>query len=382
MANLLDYLRWRGDLSLMSAPFNDVDNLILSAFSYFRLEEALSPGAVMTVREVCGALGEDPGVAGLIGQDDNREMLRLMGESARFADARVCHYRQETNPTLQKQFAAMTFLLPDKTVFVAYRGTDNTLVGWKEDFNLAVAFPVPAQVEALDYLQEMAERFRLPLRVGGHSKGGNLAVYAASFAPETVQERILRVYSNDGPGMPDTAVNSAGHLRILPKLRAIVPQFSIVGMLLKEHEDRVVVRSAASMVMQHDPFTWEVLGAGFVPAERQSPISLRIDSLLDEWLAGLSLEQRTELVETAFGVLDENRVTTVEQLGKSLLKNAGALILALRHLDGPTRQKVLQLAGGLLGTAVKRRDSKPVPKPPVFLRIRGAQVRRIRDWRG
>ncbi len=377
MANLLDYLRWRGDLPFARDPFNDVDNLILSVFSYFRLEGVMPPDGCMTVREIAEALGGDPGVAGLIGQDDNRELLRLMGESCRFADMGVCLYRQETDAARQKQFAAMTFLLPDGTVFVAYRGTDNTLVGWKEDFNMAVAFPVPAQEDALGYLKEAAERFSCPLRAGGHSKGGNLAVFAASFAPEALQDRMLRVYSNDGPGMTDAAAANAGYLRILPKLRAIVPVFSIVGMLLNEHEERLVVRSDASAILQHDPFTWEVAGPGFVTADALCAASVRIDELLDEWLSGVSAEERMELVETVFSVLDENRIETVEQLGKSLLRSAGALILALRHLDNPTRQKVLRLAGGLLGTAVRRGEGRASPKPAMVQRTQGGPVRRI-----
>ena len=354
MANILDYLLWRDDLSLQAVPFNDVDNLILSQFTYIKPDKVLGPDDEMTVREIAAALKDAKGVFGFIGEDNNREMLRLMGESSRFGDLPVTFYRHETDIALSKQFAAMTFLLPDNTAFVAYRGTDNTMVGWKEDFTMAVACPVPAQADALKYLKDAAERFALPLYVGGHSKGGNLAVYAASFAGDDLQDRLLRVYSHDGPGMTDTTAKSDGYKRILPKLRCIVPEFSIIGMLLLEHPDRLVVRSDASGLMQHDPFSWQIRGRGFVLADALSPASLRIDQLLDDWLEGVGIEERQELVETLFNVLDENQVTTVGQLGSSLLRNTGSIMLALRHMNGATRQKVRQLAGDLMKAAVKR----------------------------
>lgn len=353
MPNILDYLSWRADVPFSLAPFNDVDNLILCEFSYLALEHALPEDGEMTVRELSEALKDIPSAFGYIEQESNRAMLRLMGEGERFAGARVCFYRHETNAELEKQFAAMTFLLPDKTAFIAYRGTDNTLIGWKEDFNLSFACPVPAQAEALVYLLEASRRFDLPLRVGGHSKGGNLAVYAAAYAPEEVQDRLLCIYSNDGPGMDEGTFASCGYMRIVPKLRSIVPESSVIGMLLQHHEDYMVVKSTAVGLMQHNPFSWQVKRAGFDVIDDLRPGSRYLDQVLRNWLSGMTAAERMNLVDTLFNALAATHITTVDNIGEAVRHNAGAMLSALRHMDPPTRRRVRQLIVGLLGAKVK-----------------------------
>ncbi len=355
MANLLDYLSWRADVPFSCAPFNDVDNLILSEFAYLSLEHALPEGGEMTVAELSKALHGIPDAFGYIEQDSNRAMLALMGEGGRFASAKVCSYRHDTNVAQEKQFAAMTFLLPDNTAFIAYRGTDDTLVGWKEDFNLSFACPVPAQADALVYLLEASRRFDLPIRVGGHSKGGNLSVYASAYAPEEVQDRIISVFSNDGPGMDEGTFASCGYTRIMPKLRSIVPDSSIIGMLLQHHEDYMVVKSTASGLMQHNPFSWQVKRAGFEVIDALRPGSRNLDQVLRSWLSGMTAAERMTLVDTLFDALAATHITTVENIGEAVLHNAGAMLSSLRHMDVPTRRRVRQLVVGLLSAKVMGR---------------------------
>ena len=355
MANLLDYLSWRGDVPFSCAPFNDVDNLILCEFSYLSLEHALPEGGEMTVAELSEALRDIPGAFGYIEQDSNRAMLALMGEGERFAGARVCFYRHETSVELEKQFAAMTLLLPDGTAFIAFRGTDNTLIGWKEDFNLSFACPVPAQADALVYLLEASRRFSMPFRVGGHSKGGNLSVYAAAFAPDEVQDRLLSIFSNDGPGMDEGTFASCGYMRIVGKVRSIVPDSSIIGMLLQHHEDYMVVKSTASGLMQHNPFSWQVRRAGFEVIDDVRPGSRHLDQVLRSWLSGMTATERMTLVDTLFDALAATHITTVENIGEAVLHNAGAMLAALRNMDAPTRRRVRQLVTGLLGAKVMGR---------------------------
>ncbi len=352
MATMLDYLYWRGDVPFSCSPFNDVDNLILSEFSYLLLEKAMPEGGRMTVRDLHSALKDCPDAFGFIGQENNRKMLALMGEGRRFCDTEVCFYLHETDVKMQKQFAAMTFLLQDGTAFVAFRGTDNTLVGWKEDFNMAYTFPVPAQVEALVYLARAAELFPLPLRVGGHSKGGNLAVYAAAYAAVEIQDRILAVYSNDGPGMDEVTFQSLGYNNIVPRLRSIVPEFSIIGMLLHEHIKYQAVKSCASGLSQHDPFSWCVQPEGFEKAEHLKPASIRIDEILDSWLYDMTTDDRMALIEALYSLLNATKASKVEDLRGGALKNAGAILSVLRRMDGSSRHLVWEKLGGLVSVAV------------------------------
>ena len=358
MANINDYLLWRGDVPFHGVPFNDVDNLILSEFAYFLLEHALTDDGEMTVHELQAALCDKPEAFFYIERESNRTMLRLMAEGERFSNARILMYRHETDPEKEKQFAAVTFLLSDHTAFIAFRGTDNTLVGWKEDFNLSFTWPVPAQVSALEYLNVLAENHPLPIRLGGHSKGGNLAVYAAACAPVHIQDRILSVYSNDGPGMDEATFLSDGYVRIAPRLRSIVPQSSVVGILLQHPEDYMVVKSNAFGIFQHSPFSWQVLRAGFEIIEELQPGSRHLDVVMKTWLKGMSTEERMTVVDTMFSVLNATKAATVENLGEGILRNASAMMGAIKNLDIATRRRVRHIMGGFFSAALKRKDAK------------------------
>jgi hypothetical protein len=267
----------------------------------------------------------------------------------------VCLYRHDTDELQEKQFAAMTFLLSDGTAFLAFRGTDNTIVGWKEDFNLSFTCPVPAQADALQYLLEASERFSMPMRLGGHSKGGNLAVYAAANAPVEIQNRLLCVYSNDGPGMNEANFSSEGYMRINSRLRSIVPQSSVVGMLLQHPEDYMVVKSSAFGILQHNPFTWQVERRGFEVIDALRPGSRYLDIVLKSWLGNMSMEERMTLVDAMFSALSATRAATVEDLGDGILRNAGAMLKSVKRLDSATRKRVRHIMGGFFSTAVRKR---------------------------
>jgi hypothetical protein len=354
LANIIDYLTWRGDVPLYAVPFNDVDNLILSELSYLALEHALPEGGEMTVKELGAELADRPEAFFYIERENNRLMLKLMAEGDRFSGARICLYRHETDAEREKQFAAVTFLLADGTAFVAYRGTDNTIVGWKEDFNLSFACPVPAQVDALSYLMEAAKLHSGPLRVGGHSKGGNLAVFAVAHSPDHVQDRILQVYSNDGPGMDEATFASPGYARIVLRLRSIVPQSSVIGILLQHPEDYMVAKSNGFGIFQHNPFSWQVLRCGFEVIEELRPGSRHLDKVMNTWLQSMSTQERMTLVDTMFTALAATRASTVENLGEGILRNAAVMLSTVRSMDPATRKRVRHMVGGLLSVAVQR----------------------------
>jgi hypothetical protein len=354
MPNIIDYLAWRGDVPFSCVPFNDVDNLILAQFCYFPLERAEVPCDGLSVRDIAALLERHPDAFGFIDAQGNREMLRLMASGDRFGEIRVQGYCSETDEEKELQFAGMTFLLPDGTVYVAFRGTDNTLVGWKEDFNMAFSCPVPAQTEALGYLQAVCETTASSVRVGGHSKGGNLAVYASAYLPERLLGRILQVYSNDGPGMCEEVINSSGYQQIAGKIVSILPEFSIIGMLLYEHRNNKVVASNASGLMQHSAFTWQVQRNRFVELPGLKRTSLKIDEVLDRWLFDMQEDDRMELVEALFAALKHAELKTVEGLLAHRLKASVSILSAVRHFDHDTRHLVWEKLTRLAGMALKR----------------------------
>jgi hypothetical protein len=358
MPNIVDYLKWRGDIQLGYSPFNDVDNLILAEFSYLLLEMADQPCEGLSVKAIAPLLENHPEAYGFIDADDNKLMLDLMASSKRFGDVLVREYQCQTDENSEKQFAAMTFFLPDETVYVAFRGTDSTLIGWKEDFNMAFTCPVPAQTEAQKYLEMICETVSMPIRVGGHSKGGNLAVYAAANIAAEMKGRILQVYSNDGPGMNVKTINSEGYQFIADKIVAVLPEFSVIGMLLHQHKDYKVVSSTSKGLMQHSPFSWEVRGAGFIELPTLKRSSLQIDAILDQWLFEMPEDERMQLVEALYLAMKHAEIKTVEGLIANPMKIGILLLSAIRHFDGDTRHLVWEKLTRLAGVALKEKRAE------------------------
>ena len=319
MANMFDYLTWRGDLSLSQSPFQDVDSLILSTMSYIffdgivaeKLEERI------TIGEMAEQFLSRPQEEWKFRIPEDERLLRALKESDRFNNMELCGYVNKLDFQTEKQFAALTILLGDGTVLVAYRGTDYSLVGWKENFNMCFMDDVPAQLDAAAYLTRVAEAFpNNKLRVSGHSKGGNLAVYGAAMCPKEVQERICVVYNHDGPGFRETMLEREGYQNILPRMKTFLPQFSVVGMLLEQKGERIVIRSNEKGIMQHEPYSWEMIGADFVKQEGLTEKSYFLDSTVTRWMGGLTEEQRESFIDAIYAAV---AATPVDHFGEAVV---------------------------------------------------------------
>ena len=306
MANMFDYLTWRGDLSLSQSPFQDVDSLILSTMSYIffdgivaeKLEERI------TIGEMAEQFLSRPQEEWKFRIPEDERLLRALKESDRFNNMELCGYVNKLDFQTEKQFAALTILLGDGTVLVAYRGTDYSLVGWKENFNMCFMDDVPAQLDAVEYLIRVAEAFpHMNLRVCGHSKGGNLAVYGAAMCPKEVQERICVVYNHDGPGFREPMLEREGYQNILPRMKTFLPQFSVVGLLLEQKGEEIIIRSNAKGIMQHEPYSWEMIGADFVKQEGLTEKSYFLDSTVSRWMGGLTEEQRESFIDAIYAAV-------------------------------------------------------------------------------
>lgn len=354
MANLMDYLDWRGDLTLAQSPFNEVDNLILAELSFVDFQgivPAPGEGESVPLAEAAEAFlarfpeGETIDM-GVLVPAAIPEMLKKMAASRRFGEMGLNCFVDHLDVGRGEQFAALAIETGDGLVYLSFRGTDDTLAGWKEDFELACMPEVPAQKKALDYLRDVAGQYpRRRIRLGGHSKGGNLAVYAGVFCPASVQRRIEAVWSNDGPGFHEDLLDLPEHRRIAERIYSIVPKSSVVGMLLEHEEDYAVVDSDQLGFLQHDGFSWQVMGDRFVTLRQVTRQARLSDMALREWVHGMPVERREKFVSALFDVLSASGAVTLKDLKADSFKAAGAMVKAMKDLDKETRDGLLNFVG-------------------------------------
>ena len=305
MADMFDYLLWRGDILFSQMPVNHVDALVFASLAYVHYDDVVpeSYGSFITVREAAQKLLALPDAAERCRVPNDLTLLKAAAQTERFGRVGMTHYLNVFDPEADTQFAGMAFLMEDGSAYLAFRGTDNTLVGWKEDFNMTFQESVPAQRLAMEFVRSFAHVSKAPLYLGGHSKGGNLAAYAGAKCGPEIQDRILRVYNHDGPGFTEAMMQDEGYLRIVPKILTFVPQSSVFGMLLEHEEPYLVIRSKHIGLMQHDPYTWEVMGGNFIQMEALTADSRFLDRTFKTWLAGMTTEERNTFFDAVFDLL-------------------------------------------------------------------------------
>lgn len=356
MANVFDYLIWRGDLSLSAAPFQRVDALILTCLSYAPLDGLVPPEGI-SLRAAAESYFTANGWPEEKRRADFEENTLLfwaaLARSVRFGGMRLKDYVNQIDPEKEQQFSAVTVELGEAGTFAAFRGTDNTLVGWKEDFNMGYCARVPSQQAAAVYLERTAALSTGPLWAGGHSKGGNLAVYAAANCSPAVRARLAGVYNNDGPGFCGNALDRAGYEAVRGRIHTFVPQTSVVGMLLDHEEEYTVVCSDQTGILQHDPYSWQLKGPDFGCLEEVDGTSRFVSLTLKEWIAGLDGPRRAEFVDALFEVLSAagEQVSPLPTLTPEWFRQAGAVLDRLRTVDRETRHIIFQVLGELLKAA-------------------------------
>lgn len=359
MANILDYL-WEVTADFSQIPFSDVDSLVLSQLSYL-LFDGLVPGPgdgsvpLESLREerLLQSLTRGTRVP-----EQNRELLIRLCENPRYHGLSLSGYVNVVDQEAQEQFSAVTFLFPS-FAYVAFRGTDSTYVAWKEDFNLAFISPVPAQVSAVGYLDRAASLTPLPLRVGGHSKGGNLAVYASAFCAEKTADRLLAVYSHDGPGFTREILDSPEFARILDRVRKTMPQSSLVGVLLQHQENYQVIQSDGFWILQHDPFSWLVEKGDFLHRKDLTPQARLLDKGLNAWISSLTKEELSRFADALYQVLCALPGDSFSDMPDNWWETVPETLKGLKDLDRDTYACILRTVGTLVPQVVKS-----APRPP------------------
>lgn len=342
---MLDYLDWRGDLGFEASPFNEVDALIFAWLGYYRFEElgdadldGLSLRELAELREqICGPFPKLNPATSILPSASAACLLRAAANTHRFGEARVYSFHGVTDAEAGVQFAAVAFLAGDLRI-ISYRGTDATLAGWKEDCELSFSESVPAQRLAVEYL-EAAEGDRA-LVLCGHSKGGNLAMYAALYATEARCAAIRAVYDFDGPGFCFDIRDLDRYARIRERTCKIIPESSIVGMLLDHDDNYQIVRSHMAGILQHDAMYWQVMGPGLVRSEKRNASSVIMDNALREWIGGMSNAERREFVEALFTVLEGTGAERTNELPEKILR--GGLKSIIEAELRPEQRKMMR----------------------------------------
>ncbi|MBQ9113153.1 MAG: DUF2974 domain-containing protein [Clostridia bacterium] len=328
MGTLFDYLDWRGDLTFEQCEFGEVDSLILSLVSYLDFYKIVpaSPVAkgcafLAAAKRYAQRHKGEGNVIGLIMPPETVTVTTSAARTVRFGTLRMVGHVNIVDDNIQSQFSATTFLAGEKACFVAFRGTDDTIVGWKESFNMSFLSPIPAQSFAAEYLRHIAIAHPdRKIYLCGHSKGGNLAVYAAVRSSPEVKERIAAVYNNDGPGFDREFIESEEYLAIRDRIRTLVPQSSVVGMLLEHEESYEVVKSNQVGLLQHNGFSWEVMGGRFIHTDSVTEESRYIDLTLKQWLSEMTAEERKHVIDAVYEILASTNAKTLTELSAEKLK--------------------------------------------------------------
>ena len=345
MANILDYLQWRGDVPFYADPFNEIDALVLSQFCYVPLDGIIPSdfSIAMTIEKAYSIYRPEkvPPELKIISFENDNTLFKLMAESERFKNMLLTGYVNIIDTEEEVQFSALTVTVGDGTRFIAFSGTDGSVVGWKEDFAISYLQQTAGQLYSVKYLNENFSETSPPLRIGGHSKGGNLAIYASAFARPELRNCVSEIYSFDGPGFREEITHSDEYISILPKIRSFVPESSVVGMLLSNSLSHTIVKSSVNGIMQHISYNWELMRNRFDRTEELSKSGSIINKTIAGFLDDFSDEERKMFTDTLFAVLEAPEKDTLKEVVKGKWSAYSTMFKALRRLS-PEQQTVLK----------------------------------------
>ena len=336
--NILDDVFEMQDVTLAQKPFNDVDSLVFATLSYFPFEKILTKESM----RFCDIDADSIVVPEKLNEryQNHYRLLKAVAKSKRYGDFVISDYQNVFCEESEKQFAAVCFASKE-FVYVAFRGTDATATGWKEDANMSFLKSVPAQEEAKLYLKKMAKKHkRKHILAGGHSKGGNLAIFACATNGWLVQRRIKSVFCHDGPGFCREFFLQKGYKKISPRIQKTVPPSSVIGMLLENPTPYTVVDSMGKSIFQHNPYFWIVDNHNFVPVDQLKPGWMIFNQSLNNWVQGISVQKRKEFIDLLFDFFDTAEITDFSSKKEVFLlafKNRKALKEKYKNLDEDTK---------------------------------------------
>ena len=359
---ILDYLEKFGDKPFDRLPFGEVDALILAQFSYLKFD-GLIPGPDESDSFIpIKALKKNKDFAKLFSdtryEKVNRELFTRMTSGKRFGTLSMTHYVNIVDRERDIQFSAITFKLPGGTGFVAFRGTDENMVGWKEDFDLSIKDRIPGEKEAVGYLKTASGLLSGSFYVGGHSKGGLLSVYASSLVPDPIKKRIINIYSFDGPAVREEFRDKIGYESIRARIVKRVPQSSLVGMLFETDNIYEVVKSTGIGVGQHDPYTWVVKDIDLEHLKSLKKTAVILNTALMQWLSGMDMKDRARFIDIVFGVADACDSSDLVTMGLTPVKSIRQMMDGYEGMDDREKEFFRTVISALIKDTGKQTRSE------------------------
>lgn len=344
MGNIIDYVKKWGKYTLLEKPLNEVDSLVLCQMVYLNYEKFV-PGInkrnmPVSIQDIYNHPERDRILDDYWYRENNKDLFETVAESARFGSLKMNYYVNIINKDQEAQFSAMTYVLDDKNVYIAYRGTDATIVGWKEDLNLAFSKPLHSQYLAVEYMNKVAGYVASDFYAGGHSKGGNLAVYAAMNCDERTREKIIKVYNNDGPGFRPEIREQGNFQAIAERVVKFIPRSSLVGMILEDHSDYEIVESKGIGMFQHNTYSWKVEEDSFVRAKNMTNSKIMRDAALNEWILSLTEEETHAFIDTLYEVVSASEASNVFEFGADWKKCLQNIASAAKEVDDVTKKGI------------------------------------------
>lgn len=362
IGNIVEYVHSYGYFDFKALPFSGVDALVLAQFVYLKMESLLP--VMMPDQPACHKavtlkeMKEDPEVEQLFTDSrfeiNNKALFYAMCESNRYGSMKCMYCADHICTENETQFMALTCVLSDGSVKVLYRGTDETIIGWKEDFNMAFQYPIPGQKASQEYLERIAGYMKDDFDLIGHSKGGNLAVYAAMCTTENIRQRIGRIYNLDGPGFRTEVYSMGGFEKIADRITKIIPRSSVVGLLLEDHGAYQVVDSKNIGFLQHDPYSWLVDRIDFVYADRIDQRHRIMDESLNEWVMSLPKEEVESFVNALYQIVAASEATDLISFTKNWTKSLTGMANAIQNLDEETKSCIHRIMKSLANVSRER----------------------------
>lgn len=340
MANIVEYIKINGNLSFKENCVNELDKMILTRFSYLPFKE-IALNKKDTIEKISYKM-KNLSLKNFLWKDD-KEFIIQLGKTKRFKDLKVTDYKEIIDLKAEKQFSAITIWLPNRVKFISYRGTDMSLVGWKEDLNMSFMKDIPSQLEGVKYLNEIGKKYFGKLILGGHSKGGNIAVYSSVFCRDRIKRKILEVINADGPGFDKAVITSEKYLKMLDRINTYIPQASVIGRLLEHEENYEIVYSTQKGLMQHDIYSWQVEGNKLKRIESLTNNSQFLNRVVKNWLQTASQEQKENFVNVIYDVLVSTEAKDISDLGVDTLKKITKAIKSYRNIEKEERKEIEEM---------------------------------------
>ena len=358
MKNMLDYIKEFGHVSFEERAFSEIDALVLTELEYLPLEKVVPSDEngenFVTVKEIAEYMqehkqelfAENP----MMMTEERHEVSQVIADAPRFQSLKFFGVVSEWDKDTTKQFAAVTVEVEPSVRLVVFRGTDETLIGWKEDFLMTYSPLVAAQTDAKEYLAKQASLFDGDLMVSGHSKGGNLAIYAAATQEEDVQLRIVDIFCFDSPGLYRSVLETKGYQNIVPLAMRYIPQDSLVGLMLESEVPYVIVKSNATGAIQHSAMTWEIEDGQFIKMEKLTKNSQLNDQTFKKWTESVSDEELELFWNVFFELLFSVGIDTVNDLYGQFMHYVQEFLKAAGEMDEEKREMLTRIALLLVST--------------------------------